>query len=352
MKEERVFLYNPWTAVTHGHARNELNLAKDFLRQNGQNAEIISSNKDYGDIHFKIRRPTLSRLPGFLLRGYLFRLLKNQEQKNQVASLLKKLQTLASNNSLHLVVTSCKPNDLILFLNAEFKNISLSIRVISPPESDREIEAFLQINKYQQIIVAFETIDGTAKAEALGGKNILTVPPIQGLANLPDSSSEKSIGIFWPVSYFEPEGKVRSLLQILSQHHCIVRLPGNVNEEYICRDFPNNSYIDRGISDEAFYSYLNKTSLAILPHKGYKLRGSGLAAIFAGMGIPILTDASNSFFADIIGKSEIRQTSSDVLNDIELIKIEETKTKNHTNQYHDWTRLQWTEFVRSPRQKW
>jgi hypothetical protein len=349
MKQKSLFLYNPWTGVAHGHARNELNIAKDFLRKSGQSAEIISSDVNYGDVSFEAQMSAMTRLPDLLQRGQIFRFSKYQEQKIQANSLAKLISRLASDNPSRLVVTSSKPIDLILFQNMQFRNLSMSIRVISPPENEREINAFLEMSKNDKISIAFETNDGTAKAENLSGKKLLTVPPIQGISNLPDAINRKSIGIFWPVSYFESEGSVRALLKQVSRETCIVRLPGNVDKEKFIKDFPGNEYINRGISDADFNHYVNQVNIAILPHKGYKLRGSGLAAIFAGKGIPILTDSSNSFFADVNGKSDIMQISSDVLSDINMLKLSAKKNRTSKNLYHNWTRLQWTKFFEDTR---
>lgn len=346
MNKKRILLFNPWTNALHGHARNELNIAKNLYKEAGVNSEIISLNENYGDIFIETSRSFISKLPSVIKRGVIYKQSKKTENKVTAKSLNVFLKEVRENSPVVLVITSCKPSDLAMFDHIDLQNIDLRIRLISPPVKMLEIKIFKRLLSRSNVLICFETTDGTIEAKKYVSVNLFTVPPIQALAPIKSDDSDRKVGIYWPVAYFEEEIEVRNLLRIFSNESCIIRLPGNVRQSIFGEEFPQNIYVERGISDSLFYKYVENTKLAILPHKGYKLRGSGLAAIFAGLGIPILADKENSFFPDIEGKSPIWDLPTNIKqrNWYEALSMNKNYGA-HRNSYREWSLSQWQRFL-------
>ena len=77
------------------------------------------------------------------------------------------------------------------------------------------------------------------------------------------------------------------------------------------------------------------------------MRGSGLAAILAGCGIPILSFASNSFFEDIKRYAVIENLGEFTDNHESISKRinRELTNPSISSEYRSWTEHSWEKFL-------
>jgi hypothetical protein len=347
MTKKNIFLYNPWTEIDHGHARSELLAVKKLLTQNNFDSSILSVAYDFGDTYLNKFIEKESSIPKILQRGPIFRLSKRNSEVRQMNALLEFLKSSSKMNTSQVIITSTRSNMLDLVDQNRFKNIEFKIRLIEPPKNQESTDKLKKILLLSNVSIAIETSDGKAAMEKIGINGIITVPPIQGLMSVGLAKLKTKVGLIWPVSFQENEKKFQILMDSISEFNGIVRLPGNYESETIREKYLGHTFIDRGISDEEFNRHISQIRIAILPHRNYELRGSGLAAILAGSGATILAHKENSFYSDIHRYSKIEDLQ-------ELLdrragvahRVNEKSNEIGTNStYREWTLKCWEEFL-------
>jgi hypothetical protein len=341
------YLYNPWTEVSHGHARSELSTAKIILSDKCSDVEIISFAKDFGDIHIDLPKRKIGNIPNILKRGPLFRFSVAQFQQDHDQQLLKFLRSTPTSLEQQLIITSARAENLKILYDEGINHMSIRARIIHPPEKTKLIGLLDFASNMKNTKIAVETFDGKEFLARLGITNIQVLPPIQGATPIKLNHHRDKVGVFWPVSFSESVSNLGRILDKVKQFNCLVRLPGNLDHKELRNRYPDYTFIERGISEEDFNRFIGDTRIAILPHREYKMRGSGLAAILAGCGIPILSYSSNSFFKDIQKYARIENLENFIDNDILLVRRIENEISNPSNstQYRRWTIESWDQFL-------
>jgi len=343
-----ILISNPWTQIDHGHARNELNLVKELANSFLDNCEIVSESENFGDIFIEANRSMLSALPQALKRGIVFRELAKDQIRTYAKGLSNYLEKIDT-KQIHLILTSAKVDHLQILQYLNLNRLNISVRLIAPPLTREEINIFnsvIRLKSAPNLRIVFETSDGARRASKFFYKDFGFVPPAQGL--VADSLNWKEnthIGIFWPVSYFENETQVVKILDEMREFECVVRLPGNADTPKIRLRYPKFDFINRGISDAQFLEYIKRTKIALLPHRNYYLRGSGLASTLAGYGVPIISSSSNSFFSDLSSHAQIFEMESNLNQQVKELHGLTPLAPNERNGYLKWTTRLWTEFI-------
>jgi hypothetical protein len=175
----------------------------------------------------------------------------------------------------------------------------------------------------------------------------MTVPPIQGLIPGVNKTVGEKIGLLWPVSFEENEENFKSFMNSIRGFNAVVRLPGNFEGKATRDMYPGHTYVDRGISEEDFNGFISQIRVAILPHRDYDLRGSGLAAILAGSGATIFSFKGNSFYNDIAQHASIIPLD-DLVKSSNVLTTrlnQELLANSRTSDYRSWTQNCWEEFL-------
>lgn len=341
------YLYNPWTNIKHGHARSELVMAKKLMIENDYSCEILSTSLDFGDSQINVNNNRGFDIPKWLKRGPIFRFSNKRYKKQEAKSLLDYLKSNSGNTPYQVVITSARSDLLNLVKEDGLGKVDFKIRLIELPKSKEAIFKLRDIAELPNVLLAIETSDASAALEKLGIRNVLTVPPIQGLIPEDSRTLGKRVGLLWPVSYEETEDDFRLLMDSISDFEAIVRLPGNFEGKATRDKYRGHVYIDRGISEEEFNAYMSQIRIAILPHRNYNFRGSGLAAILAGSGATILAFKSNSFFNDIASYSIIDELDKlfTTRNAISSRLDQELSAPVIRSNYKSWTQKRWEEFL-------
>lgn len=341
------YLYNPWTDINHGHARSELIRAKKLLEENKYASEILSESIDFGDALIKSEPYRNIQIPRWLDRGPIFKLSKRRLENQRLETLVNFLKSKSNATFGQVIITSARIEVLTLVGMRELDHLEFRIRLIEPPRKTRDIIELRKTSKSSRVSLAIETSDGKHALEKLGIENVFMVPPIQGLIPEATITTGQQIGILWPVSFEESKENFDSFMNSIRDFNAIVRLPGNFEGEVTRMKYPSHTYIDRGISEDEFNRYISKIRVAILPHRNYDLRGSGLAAILAGSGATIFSFRGNSFFNDISQNASIVPLD-DLIEGEDLLTTklnQELLVKPQKNEYKIWTQKCWEDFL-------
>ncbi len=180
------YLYNPWTNIKHGHARSELIMAKKLLIENDYSCEILSTSLEFGDSQININNNRSFDIPKWLQRGPIFRFSNKRYKKQEAKSLLDYLKLNSGNMPYQVVITSARSDLLSLVKEDGLGKVDFKIRLIELPKSKESIFELRDIADLPNVLLAIETSDASAALEKLGIRNVLTVPPIQGL--IPEDS--------------------------------------------------------------------------------------------------------------------------------------------------------------------
>jgi hypothetical protein len=341
------YLYNPWTNIGHGHARSELIMAKKLLTNNDYACEILSISRDFGDILIDGGVHSESLLPSWLDRGPIFRFSKQRREDQRTESLVDFLKSETCELSGQIVITSARIEILNLVERRDLDHLEFRIRLIEPPRKPEEIRRLRRISRLPRVSLAIETSDAREVLEKLGICEVMTVPPIQGLIPEVNKTVGEKIGLLWPVSFEESEKNFKSFMNSIRGLNAIVRLPGNFEGEATRDRYPGHTYIDRGISEEDFNGFISQIRVAILPHRDYDLRGSGIAAILAGSGATIFSFKGNSFYSDIAQHASIIPLD-DLVKSKDFLTTrlnQELLVNPRTSEYKSWTQNCWEEFL-------
>jgi hypothetical protein len=295
-----IFLTNEWTHASMGHAREELGIAKGLLSKYGLGSQILSRANDFGDLYIKRRRIRISKvLPK---RGPIYYRNKANELQSfgdEIQDTLNKRDELTQN---HVIFTSMHGNSLRLVI-PKIKNEFIRTRLISLPTDEREWEAFIQIVRSDSLFMSEEVfVETRSQARLIYEKVGFTpkvVPPISGLVPFINSPREKvgrRIGIFWPIANPESDTRFRMLINQLKDYEVLIRPPGNLKMNQVSE---NIEILERNLGAEEFVEKISGVDVAILPHFSYSTRGSSLASMFTGLGIPIIANSKNSFYEDL-----------------------------------------------------
>lgn len=290
-----ILITNEWTHAISGHAREELTIVKSLVQKAGRKVSIISNSSDFGDIQLPKLNLKTKYIPN---RGPFFHLQKRINSRVFGQSLNKLLLEKYADHPL--IFTSQHWNSSMEILT-RITQTPLSVRYLSLPSTKKQshiFNRFVRTEARNIKIVAVETTIQKARLEVMIGRHIEVVPPISGLSGpLVANRSTNRVGIFWPTAHPESIFNIKAILRSLQDFSLVVRLPRGIDE----RQLENLKYekIPHDLSLEQFGKICQNIGVAVLPHRGYEIRGSSFASLFTGLGIPIIAIPDNAFFQDL-----------------------------------------------------
>lgn len=291
-----MLLTNQWTEYSHGHARTELILVKEILRQRGVPAEILSVSSDFGDVHLKIRKFSWF-IPHQIIRGPLYRI-NEKFVEHELARVWERALSKRKHDT-SLMITSGFWSQLLQALQKHNPN-GLSFRLISPPENSLAMASDIQLVREsiesKNLFLGVETIDGLEYLFTQFGIKAKLVPPLTTIVS--QISEGKKLGIFWSVTDSATVSEINSLLSLFDAEGIMVKLPIGIDPALLKDSSSKIEIIPNGVTDEFFAAKIKELAFAYLPHKGYRLRGSGLLTSLLGSGIIVFAHESNSFMKD------------------------------------------------------
>ena len=342
-----MILTNQWTEYSHGHARTELRLLKEFLTQIGISSQILSSDPNFGDIHSPVTSRTVL-IPKIINRGPVHRwTLKNQE--SQLARMWESEVASIPDEPILIVSSGFWPQ---LVQTLKKKRIrKLIFRLISPPEvgSTRisEVKHVLDSIQSQNLILGIETLDGVEYLRENFGISATFVPPLSPIGDTFLNSNK--IGIIWSVTDTASISEISAILNQLDSDELVIKLPIGVKVDQLTCDLSRTEIIPNGISDELFAKRVGSLESAYLPHRNYKLRGSGLVATLLGSGVNVLAHEENSFIQDFrFSKLLFTTNDSEIISDLlHLRNLGTLKTTRNSEaeKVRDYIRTRWHDLV-------
>jgi hypothetical protein len=106
------------------------------------------------------------------------------------------------------------------------------------------------------------------------------------------------IAIFWSVTDSATALDISNAIEVFEEKEILVKLPVGIHLNQLKCDTRNVEVVPNGITDELFAAYISKLKSVYLPHRNYRLRGSGLVTSMLGSGISVLVHEENSFVKD------------------------------------------------------
>lgn len=342
-----MIITNEWTEVAHGHARTELRLVKKFVNDKGLLVEILSTTSNFGDIILPFKDGT-AQIPRILLRGPLYR----QSLKHKYKKIAKYWEQALAGETKHmaLVITSgFWPSLLYVLKFASSKKIYF--RLISPPDlkevKKRDVRLIKECIQSNRLNLGIETSDGLEFFKSHFGISALLVPPLTSINS--DIQESGKVGVFWSVTDPATSEEIIKTLSKFTNIDLLVKLPVGFKSNQLHSVMSRIELIENGVSDEEFTELIRKIKYAYLPHKGYRLRGSGLVTSMLGSGAYVLAHEDNSFFQDFkFSKLMIPVKEAEIptaIFDIEkhsLTKLDRRVAADHVN---DFIKQKWSTFL-------
>lgn len=290
-----MILTNQWTEYSHGHARTELRLLKSFLAERGITSQILSAVPNFGDLQSTVN--DLSKyIPSQINRGPIHqKILKYKD--NQISKMWEGRVASDENHST-FVVSSGFWSLLLLTLKKPLV-INLVFRLISPPElssiRSSDVKLVLKAIASKRLVLGIETLDGQEYLWTHLGVDAVFVPP---LSTTSVGLNPSKIGIIWSVTDSATNSEICSVIEKFEKQNLLIKLPVGTELSHLQCDTTEVEVIPNGISDESFATQISKLKSVYLPHKDYKLRGSGLITSMLGSGVSVLAHEENSFVDD------------------------------------------------------
>ncbi len=342
-----MILTNQWTEYAHGHARTELRLAKLLLSEKGISSEILSISSNFGDIFSDVEN-YYKRIPSYLIRGPIYRKSLMSQERNLATSWGKVINGLPEDN--HLVITSGYWPQLIQVLRKCTCN-RITFRLISPPHAgtiaSREQKLVQNFLSSRKLKLGIETLDGLEYLQLNFRIKAEYVPPLTTFATRTVNRSK--IGIIWSVTDQVSTSQINRVISLFRNKKLLIKLPLGINQDDLNLDKSRIEIIPNGISDELFENYLGQLQTAYLPHKNYKLRGSGLITSMIGSGIVVIVDEDNSFARDFdFSKLVIVTNDANLQSDLDITLNERNQFLNRDIEAENlraFIHKQWTDFL-------
>jgi hypothetical protein len=245
------------------------------------------------------------------------------------------------------VITSGYWPQLIQVLK-KCKSDQITFRLISPPHagtlSCQEKKLVHESLISKKLKLGIETLDGLEFLQVNFGIRAEYVPPLTTYATRAVNRSKT--GIIWSVTDPVEVSQINRIISQFRNQKLLIKLPLGINPNDLNYDKSRVELIPNGISDEIFESYLEQLQAVYLPHKNYKLRGSGLITSMIGSGIVVLVHEDNSFARDFEFSNLVIATNDvSIKRDLDLILSQNKEGFNRTDEaekvkafiYKKWT---------------
>jgi hypothetical protein len=265
---------------------------------------------------------------------------------------LAKGSLLGGSLKTNLIVTSGFFSELEALLKKN-STINLYFRLISSPTRTPNRKILKLISEKIEdntLILGVETLDGVEIAEKVLGKEIYHVPPLSGIALTKLRKKERHrLGVLWSVTSRESTTQVISFLESLPEVPKTVKLPLNIDANVIEKVFPTIKVIENGITDDKLDSEIEDLFIAIIPHRGYLNRGSGLVGKMLVNGIPVIADISNSFARDFHRFPTFHAMNLDEISTlncyIQSFALSRSQIERLSKIVHEWEMNSWCKFL-------
>lgn len=338
---------NTWSHAKVGHAQDELNTIKNFLKKFSVEAQIASLDSEFGDISITSLGVTLHQMK--LDHSRLFKPLVDRQIFRDLSRCVRKAITQVQSPSSTVVITSSRLNHLIRLDKLLVGQYKPRMRILDAPKTSREWEYFTRFVNQTGIepIIAMEVKSSAIESIKYLGE-VIHVPSHYGLQRETPSinAARNRIGIFWPVGRSFTLSDIEIILHKSRFFNPIVKLPTSVEIDEYRVAYPNITFIPHGTTDSEFRLYLSQIKIALLMHKNYVKQSSGYAGYFLANNVPIITSKSNSFFAELeeFGDFYAIEDYEENLYDF-LVYIDSKPLSNSNAYYHDFSTAAWKSFL-------
>lgn len=338
---------NTWSHAKVGHAQDELNTIKHFLKKFSVEAQIASLDSEFGDISIASLGVALHQMK--LDHSRLFKPLVDRQIFRDLSRCVRKAITQVQSPSSTIVITSSRLNHLIRLDKLFVGQYKPRMRILDAPKTSREWEYFTRFVNQAGIepIIAMEVKSSVIESNKYLGE-VIHVPSHYGLQRETPSinAARNRIGIFWPVGRSFTLSDIGIILHKSRFLNPIVKLPASVEIDEYRVAYPNITFIPHGTTDSEFRLYLSQIKIALLMHKNYVKQSSGYAGYFLANNVPIITSKSNSFFAELeeFGDFHGIEDHEENLYDF-LVYIDSKPLSNSNEYYHDFSTAAWKSFL-------
>jgi hypothetical protein len=338
---------NTWSHAKVGHAQDELNTIKNFLKKFSVEAQIASLDSEFGDIRITSLGVTLHQMK--LDHSRLFKPLVDRQIFRDLSRCVRKAITQVQSPSSTVVITSSRLNHLIRLDKLLVGQYKPRMRILDAPKTSREWEYFTRFVNQAAIepIIAMEVKSSAIESIKYLGE-VIHVPSHYGLQRETPSinAARNRIGIFWPVGRSFTLSDIEIILRKSRFFNPIVKLPASVEIDEYRVAYPNITFIPHGTTDSEFRLYLSQIKIALLMHKNYVKQSSGYAGYFLANNVPIITSKSNSFFAELeeFGDFYAIEDYEENLSEF-LVYVDSKPLSNSNEYYHDFSTAAWKSFL-------
>ena len=338
---------NTWSYAKVGHAQDELNTIKNFLKKFSVEAQIASLDSEFGDISITSFGVMLHQMK--LDHSRLFKPLVDRQILRDLSRCVRKAITQVQSYPSTIVITSSRLNHLIRLEKLLIGQYKPRIRILDAPKTSREWDYFMRFVNQSGIepIIAMEVKSSVIESIKYLGK-VIHVPSHYGLQReLPSINAARNrIGIFWPVGRSFTLRDIEIILHKSRFLNPIVKLPASVEVDEYRVTYPNITFIPHGTTDSEFRLYLSQIKIALLMHKHYVRQSSGYAGYFLANNVPVITSKSNSFFTELeeFGDFHAIEDYEENLNEF-LVYVDSKPLSNRNEYYHDFSTAAWKSFL-------
>lgn len=294
----RKFVTNPWTKIPHGHARTELIAVRDLLKVKQLESSILSESDDFGDV--------LVENDDLLVKSLLFKMnplytiLRFWNTRKYFKATINKFNFVAESGD-DLIISSVNFEQFVVAA-VFFGRQDLYIRVFSCPErnlSKLEKNLLKHFLRKQKFSIGSETKEIANWFQENLDLSTQIVPPLNKLViesttdrNISDSSQQRTIGIFYPITSTVDIGEFKKIMSIFHAEDVHVKFPIDIP---INLNYENVKIIKNGISDFELNGIIMHMDAIILMNHNYVNRGSGLLTLCMSLGKPIYVFDDNNF---------------------------------------------------------
>lgn len=338
-----MILTNQWTEYSHGHARTELRLLKNLLAEKGITSQILSADPHFGDIQSTISNFN-KFIPSQIDRGPLHRKILRYKDYQ----LTKMWEAVMASNGNHSTLVLSSGFWPLLLLTLKKPLVSkLIFRLISPPDlysvSDSDLSLIFKALNSERLLLGIETLDGQKFLQTNLGIEATFVPPLSTTTAVLNPSK---IGIIWSVTDSATALDITSVIEKFEEKEILVKLPVGIDLNQLKCDTTNVEVIPNGITDELFATQIGRLKSAYLPHRHYRLRGSGLVTSMLGSGISVLVHEENSFVEDFNFSKLLNVTNERNLEtDLGIMENLESDRNLEAKKIRTFINTKWEEFL-------
>lgn len=254
---------------------------------------------------------------------------------------------MASNGNHSTLVLSSGFWPLLLLTLKKPLVSKLIFRLISPPDlysvSDSDLSLIFKALNSERLLLGIETLDGQKFLQTNLGIEATFVPPLSTTTAVFNPSK---IGIIWSVTDSATALDITSVIEKFEEKEILVKLPVGIDLNQLKCDTTNVEVIPNGITDELFATQIGRLKSAYLPHRHYRLRGSGLVTSMLGSGISVLVHEENSFVEDFNFSKLLNVTNERNLEtDLGIMENLESDRNLEAKKIRTFINTKWEEFL-------